>query len=314
VVERSFLFFLAGLVMVGMARSAVDLGRFIAAEVHLPEKRGRAISKVVLGSTVGAIVGPLLVGPMGQLALLFGLPELAGPYGVGFVVLVLAAILILSGLKPEPRDIGRELSAINKESAPVQETRALSEIVRQPGVIVAMVTMVFAQMVMMVPMSITSVHMKMHEHSLSGVSFVISAHALGMYAFSLVSGRMTDRWGRLPVIILGSSVMIVSCIIAAPSVNLVPLVIALFLLGLGWNFAYVAGSTLLADQLSPKERTKTQGFNDLLLNLASAGSQVGSGVIYAVGGFGLMGMASAIMAIVPLLAIFWWRVARKKPL
>jgi MFS family permease len=313
VVERSFLFFLAGLVMVGMARSAVDLGRFIAAEVHLPEKRGRAISKVVLGSTVGAIVGPLLVGPMGQLALLFGFPELAGPYGVGLVVLVLAAILILSGLKPEPRDIGRELSAINKESAPVQETRALSEIVRQPGVIVAMVTMVFAQMVMMVPMSITSVHMKMHDHSLSGVSFVISAHALGMYAFSLVSGRMTDRWGRLPVIILGSSVMIVSCIIAAPSVNLAPLVIALFLLGLGWNFAYVAGSTLLADQLSPKERAKTQGFNDLLLNLASAGSQVGSGVIYAVGGFGLMGTASAIMAIVPLAAILWWRVARKKP-
>ena len=311
VVERSFLFFLAGLIMVGMARSAVDLGRFIAAEVHLPEKRGRAISKVVLGSTVGAIVGPLLVGPMGQLALMAGLPELAGPYGIGFVVLVLAAILILSGLKPEPRDIGRELSAINKDSAPVQETRALSEIVQQPGVIVAMVTMVFAQMVMMVPMSITSVHMKMHDHSLSGVSFVISAHALGMYAFSLVSGRMTDRWGRLPVIILGSSVMIISCLIAAPSVNLVPLVIALFLLGLGWNFAYVAGSTLLADQLSPKERAKTQGFNDLLLNLASAASQVGSGVIYAVGGFGLMSTASAIMAIVPLSAIFWWRVVRK---
>jgi MFS family permease len=175
-----------------------------------------------------------------------------------------------------------------------------------------MVTMVFAQMVMMVPMSITSVHMKMHDHSLSGVSFVISAHALGMYAFSLVSGRMTDRWGRLPVIILGSSVMIIACLIAAPSVNLVPLVIALFLLGLGWNFAYVAGSTLLADQLSPKERAKTQGFNDLLLNLASAGSQVGSGVIYAVGGFGLMGSASAIMAIAPLAAILWWRVARRK--
>jgi MFS family permease len=312
VVERSFLFFLAGLVMIGMARSAVDLGRFIAAEVHLPEKRGRAISRVVLGSTVGAIVGPLLVGPMGQLALMAGLPELSGPYGVGFVVLVLAAILILAGLRPEPRDIGRELSALNKDSVPAQETRSLSGIIRQPGVIVAMITMVFAQMVMMVPMSITSVHMKMHDHALSGISVVISAHALGMYAFSLVSGRMTDRWGRLPVIILGASIMIISCIIAAPAINLVPLVVALFLLGLGWNFAYVAGSALLADQLSPKERAKTQGFNDLLLNLASAGSQVGSGVIYAVGGFGLMSTASAIMAIAPLAAIFWWRVARKK--
>jgi MFS family permease len=114
------------------------------------------------------------------------------------------------------------------------------------------------------------------------------------------------------VIILGASVMIISCIIAAPAINLVPLVVALFLLGLGWNFAYVAGSALLADQLSPKERAKTQGFNDLLLNLASAGSQVGSGVIYAVGGFGLMSTASAIMAIAPLAAIFWWRVTRRK--
>jgi MFS family permease len=121
---------------------------------------------------------------------------------------------------------------------------------------------------------------------------------------------MTDRWGRLPVIILGASVMITSCLIAGPSVNLLLLVIALFLLGLGWNFAYVAGSTLLADQLSADERAKTQGFNDLLLNLASAGSQVGSGVIYAFGGFMLMSLTSAILAIVPLIAVVWLRIAR----
>ena len=310
IVGRSFLFFLTGLVMVGMARSAVDLGRFIAAEVHQPEMRGRAISKVVLGSTVGAIVGPLLVGPTGKLATMAGLPELSGPYGVGFVVLVLASILILSGLRPEPRDIGRELSRVHTESVSAQETRSLSKIVRQPGVIVAMVTMVFAQMVMVVPMSITSVHMKTHQHPLSMVSLVISAHTLGMFAFSLITGKMTDRWGRLPVIILGASVMIISCLIAGPSVNLLALVIALFLLGLGWNFAYVAGSTLLADQLSAKERAKTQGFNDLLLNLASAGSQVGSGVIYAFGGFMLMSLTSAILAVVPLAAVVWLRVAQ----
>jgi MFS family permease len=310
VVGRSFLFFLTGLVMVGMARSAVDLGRFIAAEVHQPEMRGRAISKVVLGSTVGAIVGPLLVGPTGTLATMAGLPELAGPYGVGLVVLVFASILILSGLRPEPRDIGKELNRVHAESVPALETRSLSKIVRQPGVIVAITTMVFAQMVMVVPMSITSVHMKTHQHPLSMVSLVISAHTLGMYAFSLITGKMTDRWGRLPVIILGASVMIISCLIAGPSVNLMPLVIALFLLGLGWNFAYVAGSTLLADQLSANERAKTQGFNDFLLNLASAGSQVGSGVIYAFGGFMLMSLTSAILAIVPLIAGVWLRIAQ----
>ncbi|MCG6537283.1 MAG: sugar porter family MFS transporter, partial [Syntrophales bacterium LBB04] len=91
IVNRSFIFFLIGLVLVGIARSAVDLGRFAAAEVHLPAERGRAISKVVLGSTVGAVVGPLLVGPTGRLAVETGFPELAGPYSIGFVGLILAA-------------------------------------------------------------------------------------------------------------------------------------------------------------------------------------------------------------------------------
>ena len=307
VVDRSFFFFLGGLILVGMARSAVDLGRFAAAEVHLPAERGLAISKVVLGSTVGAVCGPLLVGPTGRLAAAAGFSELAGPYGVGLIGLILAAMLISAGLRPDPRDIGRELARLHPESIPNQATRPLAEIVRQPGVVVAMVSMVFAQMVMMVPMSITSVHMKTHEHPLTAVSLVISAHTLGMYAFSMVSGRMTDRFGRGPVIILGSIMMIFSCVMAAPSISLLPLIAALFLLGLGWNFAYVAGSTLLADQLSPKERAKTQGFNDLLLNLASGASQIGSGVVYASGGFGVMGLTAAAAAAVPLTLAIWWQ-------
>ena len=308
VVDRSFFFFLIGLILVGVARSAVDLGRFAAAEVHLPAERGRAIANVVLGSTVGAVCGPLLVGPTGRLAAAAGFPELAGPYGVGFAGLVLAALLIGAGLRPDPRDIGRDLARLYPESMPLQSTRSLAEIVRQPGVVVAMGSMVFAQLVMIVPMSITSVHMMAHQHPLTAVSLVISAHTLGMFAFSVISGRMTDRWGRGPVISLGSTLLILSCLMAAPSTSLLPLVAALFLLGLGWNFAYVAGSTLLADQLSPPERAKTQGFNDLLLNLASAASQIGSGVVYARGGFGVMGLAAAAAAAVPLALAIWWQV------
>jgi len=312
VIGRSFPFFLIGLVLVGIARSAVDLGRFAAAEVHLPSQRGRAISRVVLGSTVGAIVGPLLVGPTGALARWAGFSELMGPYGVGFVGLMMAAILVFAGLRPDPRDIGRELALLHPESVPRQGTRVLSEIVRQPGVIVAVVSVVFAQMVMIVPMSITSVHMKAYDHPLSSISLVISIHALGMYAFSILSGRMTDRWGRGQTIIAGAAVMIVSCLMAAPSTGLIPLLVALFLLGLGWNFAYVAGSALLADQLSPGERAKTQGFNDLMLNLTSAGSQVISGVVYAVGGYGIMSLAAAAAAVAPLILAVWWQAAGRR--
>ena len=164
VVERSFPFFLFGLVLVGMARSAVDLGRFVAAEVHLPAKRGRAISNVVLGSTVGAIFGPLLVGPMGQVAIWAGYPELSGAYIAGAAVLVAGGNIGLrgtaagapryrTGARPHPSGVdpraGRPFPLGDRPP---------------PGVIVAMVTMAFAQMVMVVPMSITSVHMKDHQH------------------------------------------------------------------------------------------------------------------------------------------------------
>ncbi len=309
---RSLHFFLAGLFLVGMARSAVDLGRFAAAEVHLPSEKGRAISRVVLGSTAGAIFGPLLVGPTGKLALWAGFPELAGPYSVSFAGLILAALLIFVGLRPDPRDVGRDLALIHPGPVPQQEIRSLSEIVRQPLVIVAMVSMVFAQMVMMVPMSITSVHMKSHNHPLGALSLVISAHTFGMYAFSIITGWMTDRWGRGNVIIVGSAVMILSCLMAAPSTGLVALLVALFLLGVGWNFAYVAGSALLADQLLPQERARTQGFNDLLLNLASGGSQLVSGVVFAVGGYGVMALAAGLAAVVPLALTIWWQMAGRR--
>ena len=312
VAGQSLSTFLIGLALVGMARAAVDLGRFAAAEVHLPSARGRAISHVVLGSTVGAVFGPLLVGPTGKLAQLAGFSELAGPYGVGFVGMILAAILVFTGLRPDPRDIGREIALLHPESVPRQGTRPLSEIVRQPGVIVAMVSVVFAQMIMVVPMSITSVHMKAHQHSLSAVSLVVSIHTLGMFAFSVLSGQMIDRWGRGQVIIVGSAVMVISCLLAAPSTGLMPLMVALFLLGLGWNFAYVAGSTLLSDQLSPGERAKTQGFNDLMLNLTSAASQAISGVVYAIGGYWVMSLAAAAAALVPLALAVWWQTLKKK--
>ena len=102
--------------------------------------------------------------------------------------------------------------------------------------------------------------------------------------------------------------LLLSCLMAAPSIKLLPLTLALFLVGLGWNFAYVAGPTLLADQLSPKERAKTQGFNDLLLNLRSGISQIGSGMVYAVGGFGIMAVTAAAMAAVPLGFAVWWQL------
>jgi len=309
VIARSFPLFLVGLVLMGMARASADLGRFAAAEVHLPAGRGRAISNVVLGGTVGSILGPLLVGPTGLWALRIGFPELAGPYSIGLLFWGVASILVFAGLRPDPRDVGRELARLNPHTVPnLGRTRPLPEILRQPGVIVAIVAVVFAQMVMVTLMVMTSLHMKVNHHPLTAVSLVISVHTLGMYAFSIVSGRLTDRWGRGPVIIMGSGLLILSCLMAAPSAQLLPLAIALFLLGLGWNFAYVAGSTLLADQLSPTERAKTQGFNDLLLGFAAATGSFGGGITFAASGYWALGLIAASLALIPLGMALWWQM------
>ncbi len=309
VITRSFPLFLVGLVLMGMARASADLGRFAAAEVHLPAERGLAISKVVLGGTVGSVVGPSLVGPTGLWSIGIGFPELAGPYSVGLVFWGVAGVLVFIGLRPDPRDVGRELARLNPHTVPhLGRTRALPEVLRQPGVFVAITAVVFAQMVMVMLMVMTSVHMKVEHHPLTALSLVISFHALGMYAFSILSGRLTDRWGRGPVIILGSILLVLSCLMAAPSTALLPLTIALFLLGLGWNFAYVAGSTLLADQLLPAERAKTQGFNDLLLGFAAAAGSFGSGIVFAATGYGSLGLAAGAVALVPLGLAVWWQV------
>ncbi|MCL4532198.1 MAG: MFS transporter, partial [Actinobacteria bacterium] len=190
--------------------------------------------------------------------------------------------------------------------------RPLREIVRQPGVVVAMVSVIFAQMVMTMLMVITSLHMKAHSHPLTDISLVITSHTVGMYAFSVISGRLSDRWGRGPVILIGAGTLLLSCVLAPLSTDLAPLAIALFLLGLGWNFAYVAGSALLADQLSPAERAKTQGFNDFLLGLASATGSLGSGVVFAASGYAAMAAVGGAASVVPLVVVLWWQLNRRR--
>jgi MFS family permease len=155
-------------------------------------------------------------------------------------------------------------------------------------------------------MVITSLEMKGHDHVLTDISFVISSHTFGMYAFSIFSGRLVDRWGRTPVIITGAITLVASCLAAPLSPDVLPISVALFLLGLGWNFCYVGGSTLLADQLSPGERARTQGVNDFLLGLSSAAGSLLSGIIFASLGYAAVGGIGALAAIVPLgLTVVW---------
>jgi MFS family permease len=296
VVGHSFIGFVLGLALMGAANSALQLARFMAGEVHRMEERGRAISTVVLGGTVGAVLGPALVAPMSALATSLGGPPLAGPYAASAGFFSLGAVLVVVLLWPDPRDLAREVQRASASPSPA--LRTVREILADPGVRIAGLTMAIAQVVMVMLMVITSLHMSHHHHSLGSIAAVMSSHVFGMYAFSVVSGRFADKWGRGPLIGVGAVVLVVSCLTATLSTAVTPLAFALFLLGLGWNFCYVGGSTLLSDCLSQAERARIQSINDFVLTtLAGIGSAL-SGLVFSSVGYAVMGYVSAGVSLV----------------
>lgn len=313
ITRSSFTWFLFGMVFMGVANAAVQLGRFAAAEVNPPEARGRAISNVVIGGTFGAVFGPNLVGPIGLWIKPIAGDELAGAYVVSFVLFAIGMITVFLGLRPDPREIGREVAERHPETQTGSgEARGVLDVLHQPAALTAVITMALGQMVMVLVMVITSLHMRDHNHGLGDISLVISSHTFGMYAFSILSGRLADRFGRGPIIFTGSVTLMLSCFAATISPDVLPLGVALFLLGLGWNFCFVAGSALFADQLSQQERSRLQGFNDLLVGLSSAIGSLSSGLIFAAVGYNMMAYISAVMAFIPMIAVVVWM--RKTPI
>jgi MFS family permease len=297
---RSLALFLAGVLLMGTANSALQLGRFVAAEVHPPAERGRAISRVVLGGTVGAVLGPQMVGPAGRAALAFGSDPLAGPYAVSAALFAVVAAVLAVGLRPEPRELAREVAIAHPTAAGEGAARPLGRILADPLAAAAVLTMVTGQVVMSMLMVITSLHMAHHDHPLTSISAVLSSHVVGMFAFSIVSGRLADRFGRPLVIAVGAVALLASCLAAPLSPRVLPLAAALFVLGLGWNFCYVGGSALLSDRLRLEERARAQGANDFLIGVSSAVGSLGSGIVFAAHGYGVMAGVGAVVSLVPL--------------
>lgn len=296
----SFLVVILGLMMMGATNSAVQLGRFAAAEVNPPAQRGRAISAVVLGGVIGTILARVLAVPVGEFAVSIGMNELAGAYLTTLGLFILASLLVFIGLRPDPRDVGRELAKQYPEAIPLGETRPVLQILRQPAAITAVSAMVLGQVVMVAIMVITSLHMEDHNHNRADIYSVISGHTFGMFAPSIISGWLLDKWGRGRMILVGASTLLLACVTAPLSPDVLPLALALFLLGVGWNFCFVGGSTLLADQLSPAERSRTQGTNDLLVGLASALISLSSGFIFDATSYTVIAVIAGLLSLVPL--------------
>jgi MFS family permease len=301
VLTRSFPLLLLGTFLIGFGNSSNLLSRYAAADLVPVAKRASAIGFVVWGSTVGSVAGPWLVPIAGDLAKSVGLPALAGPYLVPVLFVGLAALLSFSLLRPDPYALADE-SAIHHPSA---GPASLRELFDRPSVIASLVALVVGQFTMVLIMTMTPLHMTAHGHGLAAVGLVLSGHTFGMYALAPVSGRLTERFGSVATIFTGTAVLITAGVLAAvaPPDGGTILLVALFLLGFGWNLGFVAGSAMLSSGLGLAERTRVQGFADALIWSTSAVASLGSGVIVAGAGYTGLSLLGAGLVAIPIVVL-----------
>ncbi|MDE3074148.1 MAG: MFS transporter [Chloroflexota bacterium] len=303
----NFSLLLLGSFIFGAGYGASLLTRYAAADLAPASQRGKAISLVVWGSTVGAVVGPNVLGVSGDWAEGLKLPALAGPFGVSAIVFLASATLLFVTLRPDPLLLARRL-ALRELSAGADGRRPLAELLLRPGVPLALIALMTSQMVMVAIMSMTPVYMRDHGHSLRVVGLVVSAHVLGMYALSPLTGWLCDRIGRIPLVLLSIGTFIFSSLLdgLAPAGSQTLLMFGLFLLGLGWNFGFVAGSALLTDATDPAHRAQMQGFADMVMGLAAALGSLGSGLVLEMRGYPTLNAYGASLVALPLVAL-WLR-------
>ncbi len=314
VIQESLWLFLGGVFVLGLAKGVIDLGRYAAAEANIISKRARAISLVVLGGTVGSISGPALIKWTGLAAERINAPALSGPWFAAALFLAISLVVITILLRPDPQQIGRQIAALEPHQAPVgQKGRTFQEVLwGEQRAKVAVAAMVFGQLTMVLVMTITPVHMHHHHHEITAISWVIMAHTLGMFGLSFPVGWLVDRLGRTKMILIGSLILMASCVLAPLSAEVFWLIIALCLLGLGWNCCFVAGSTLLADVLRPHEKGQVQGLADAVVNVASGLGSLGGGLMFAVIGYTTMNWIGLVVALTPLLLTVFLRTVRSE--
>jgi MFS family permease len=312
----------------GMARAGSQMSRFVVGEIFPIDKRAQMIGRIVFAGTIGAIFGPALVEPSSQLAKFLSLdiatgPPLihlplaqvlqrgvasaqeltTGPWVIACFLSGISFLITFSSLRPEPALVAQQYSEPHIEDDKPKAGYKLGELLRLPNVQLAILSMVICQTVMSTLMTITPWHMHLADHSNAMVSLVIAAHVLGMFGLSPLTGYLIDRYGRITMMVVAALVLIASTIISPLSTQLPYLVAGLFLLGLGWNFGYVAGSSMLADALSGAERTRVAGFNDMLVAFCAGLGTLSSGVLFGLGGFVFVSAGGGLMALALLALI-----------
>jgi MFS family permease len=308
--EGNLVLMLLGTFFVGAASAAGYQARFAAIDLATNESRARQLSFVVWGLTIGAVAGPNLMEPSGNLAEEVGLPRLVGPYLISAVALFLATLVIQIFLRPDPYLLAQRESALTA-TAKRSTKQALAHIRGNEKALFAILSIAIGHVAMVSIMVMTPVHMAHVDVTLTIIGLVISIHVVGMYAFSPIVGSISDRIGRINTIKIGVVTLLLSALISgfAAADDAITLGIGLFLLGLGWSFTLIAGSAFLTESVAPEVKTSAQGASDLVMNLSGAGGGALAGVIIGTLSYGWLCVFAAIP--VSLLGIWSLKINSK---
>jgi MFS family permease len=300
--------FLLGQLLFGVGQACNLLGRYAATDLAAPDERARAISRVLVCSTFGAVLGPTLVAPTEQVAEALGLYRYTGPYLFSTVFYLGAMLNVALRLRPDPLAAAGRLVADPADAPrPPPVSHALRTIRAFPRARLALAAMAVSQATMVAVMTMTPLHMRDHGHEATS-PYVIAIHIGGMYALSPLVGRFADRHGRVPAVLVGGTTLVTATLVAALAGLFVPLLfVALWLLGLGWSFGLIGGSALLTESVPADNRVAVQGTADLLMSACGAVASFSSGFIREAWGYHVLSnlgtLAAAALTAAALMAL-----------
>ncbi|MEC2063235.1 MFS transporter [Bacillus inaquosorum] len=312
IINSIFLLF-TSLLIYGAGTATNLQARYAGTDLANNKQRATAVSITMVFTTFGAVAGPSLVNVMGNFSISIGVPSLAGPFILAAAAYILAGVVLFIMLRPDPLVIARTIEATNQEPSDKGHLETTEHTENKRGIIVGAAIMVLTQIVMVAIMTMTPVHMSHHGHGLGAVGLVIGFHIGAMYLPSLVTGVLVDKLGRTAMAIASGMTLLLAGLMAAfaPGDSMVLLVIALSLLGLGWNFGLISGTALIVDSTETATRAKTQGTVDVLIALSGAAGGALSGMIVAGSSFLTLSFTGGILSLLLIPVVVWSRRGKK---
>ncbi|SBS70524.1 MFS transporter [uncultured Microbacterium sp.] len=293
---RSFPLLLVGVILIGAGNAGNLQSRFAATDLAASDRRGRDLGTVVWATTVGGVVGPLMLTPGEALGQAIGMPPLTGSYAFSLVAQIAAFALYITALRPDPLLTAQRLARSGEA-----RREHIVETDRPLAARYAIFAVAGSHVVMASVMAMTPVHLAHLDpaHVTTIVGVTIALHVFGMYGLSPVFGILADRWGRLPTILLGQGILAASLLTAALAPrSQVAVLIALFLLGLGWSAATVSGAALLTESTLTAVRPRRQGRSDTIMTLSAAVGSVLAGVVLGWIGYGGLALVALVIVVV----------------